>query len=238
MTPPAPLPPPLAPLCSHLSSCPVRSGPAVKPFSMAGAAGVFQVTSFNQPPPLQWAHRSGFPSHSAADPQEALLTQGSGGESGHRPEHVWSLGGGEEGPRLTRPRSGLRHSCPCSSLARTDLVVPPNFKGLCSATLAVPGVGEGWTCWVAVMWQPRDSCHFYGFAHRCGLGTGTCSPCPNPVLSSRPVSRSGVPEAPYKCSPPPPHTASVLVTGHPIQVSHPEVSPSPVSSSHLLDFAR
>ena len=41
---------------------------------MAGAAGVFQVTSFTQPPPLQWAHRSGFPSHSAADPQEALLT--------------------------------------------------------------------------------------------------------------------------------------------------------------------
>ena len=98
---PRPPPPPLAPLCSHLSSCPVRSSSAVKPFSMAGAAGVFQVTSFNQPPPLQWAHRSGFPSYSAADPQEALLTQGSGGENGHCPEHVWSLGGGEEGPRLT-----------------------------------------------------------------------------------------------------------------------------------------
>ena len=96
-----PPPPPLAPLCSRLSSCPVRSSSAVKPFSMAGAAGVFQVTSFNQPPPLQWAHRSGFPSHSAADPQEALLTQGSGGENGHCPELVWSLGGGEEGPRLT-----------------------------------------------------------------------------------------------------------------------------------------
>lgn len=114
VTPPPP-PPPLAPLCSRLSRCPVRSGPAVKPCSVAGTAGVFQVTSLSQPPPSWGAHRSGFPSRSAAGPQEALLTQGSAlSVSGH--------GRQGEGPEAYRqPRGGLHPSCPRSSLARTDL---------------------------------------------------------------------------------------------------------------------
>lgn len=134
VTPPPP-PPPLAPLCSRLSRCPVRSGPAVKPCSVAGTAGVFQVTSLSQPPPLWGAHRSGFPSRSAAGPQEALLTQGSAlSVSGH--------GRQGEGPEAYRqPRGGLHPSCPRSSLARTDLT---------ACDPAVPAVGEAWTCRVAL----------------------------------------------------------------------------------------
>ena len=138
---PPPPPPPLAPLCSRLSCCPVRSGPAVKPCSVAGTAGVFQVTSLSQPPPSRGAHRSGFPSPSAAGPQEALLTQGSAGRaatalsvSGHG-----RRGGGPETYR--RPRGGLRPSCLRSSLARTDLM---------ACDPAVRAVGKAWTCQVAL----------------------------------------------------------------------------------------
>lgn len=76
---PAPLPPPLAPLCSHLSSCPVRSGP-VRP----SVWRVLLVCS-RLHPSTSLPHCSGLTdlkpaTHSAADPQEALLAGGSGGK--------------------------------------------------------------------------------------------------------------------------------------------------------------
>ena len=105
-----------------------------------------RVRPYNQPPSSWWPHRtklsflfccrfSGGSAHPGTQAERAVSILNT---AGHR-------AGGEESLRVScQPRSDLCHSCPCSSLARTDL---PQCQGPRESDPAVPRVGGTGKVW-------------------------------------------------------------------------------------------